>query len=104
MHPRVRLLFGFILQTLFRARVSLLLAQTIDRAPAGQRHHPAERFSLLGRKIFRLVPDLHKNFLQEIVGLSFVVNHAKNKRFQNAIVSIVKLRKCLRIRRLDRPH
>src|SRR5262249_15922179 len=77
-HPCVGLLFGFILQAFLRACVSLLLAQPIDCASSRECDYPAERFAFLRGEVFRLVPDLHKNLLQEIVGLSLIMNHSQD--------------------------
>src|SRR5437762_12449252 len=104
MYPGVGLLFGFALQTLFRASVSLFLAQTVNRPATRQRYHPPERFSFLRGEISRLVPDLHKNFLQKVIGFSLVMNHAQDQRFQNPIVSIVRLGMCIWLLILDRVH
>ena len=49
------------------------------RLRAGEFFHPTERLLLLG-EIFGLVPDLHENLLQEIVGLSLVVNDSQDQR------------------------
>src|SRR5213079_1952808 len=63
MDPCIRLLFGFILQAFFRARISLLFPQPVDRPTPGQCYHPAEWFALLRREVFRLIPNLHENLL-----------------------------------------
>src|SRR6188472_2848868 len=104
MHPRVWLLFRLVLQAFLRARVSLFFTQPIDGPSPGQCHHPAERFALLLRKIFGLIPDLHENLLQEIVGLSLVVNDSQDQRLQNAVVAIVELRQRIGIASLDALH
>src|SRR6266478_1791222 len=104
MYPGIGLPFCLVLQAFLGARISLLLAQAIDRPAPGQRDHPTERFALLRRKIFRLIPNLHENLLQEIVGLSFVMNHPQDKRLQNTVVSIVKLRERIGIACLDSQH
>ena len=78
MHPCFGLLFSFVLQAFLCARISLLLAQAIDGPSPCECHHPAERFALLLGEILGLVPDLHENLLQEIVGLSLIMNHSQN--------------------------
>src|SRR5438105_15625357 len=68
LHPGKRLLLRLGLEAFCRPSVSLLFSESINRSPTGQGHHPPERFSLLSRKILRLVPDLHEDFLKKIVG------------------------------------
>src|SRR5437764_13820748 len=104
MHPCIGLLFSLILEPLFRTRIGLLLAQTINRTAAGQSDHPAKWFTFLGGEIFRLVPYLHENLLQEIIGLGFVMNHPQDECLENAIVSIVKLRESIGIAGLNALH
>jgi hypothetical protein len=103
-HPCIWLLFRFILQAFLCARVSLFLSQAIDGPSPGECHHPAKRFALLLGEIFGLIPDLHENLLQEIVGLSLVVNDSQDQRLQNAVVSIVELRQRIGVASLNTLH
>ena len=98
------LLFGLGLEPLFGAGIGLPFPQAIDRAPSGQGYHPAEWFPFLRGEIFRLVPDLHKDFLQEIVRFCFIMNHPQDECLQDAIVAVIQHRKRLRIASLDRMH
>src|SRR5207248_10599950 len=67
-------------------------------------HHPAQRLALLSGKMFGLIPNLHENFLQEIIGFGFVVNHPEDERLQDAVVPIVKLRESFGVTGLDSLH
>src|SRR5689334_18157278 len=91
MDPRIGLLFGLLLQTFTRACVSLLLAQPIDGSASGEGDHPAQWFPFLSGEILRLIPQLHENFLKEVVRLSFVMDDAKDEGFDDPVITIVKL-------------
>ena len=103
-NPGVGLLLGLVLQAFARSLVGLLFAQAVDRAPPGQGHHPAQRFALLRGEIFRLVPELHEDFLQQVVGLGLVMHDAQDERLDDPVVAVVKLRKRFRILVLNTRH
>src|SRR5206468_12929340 len=103
-HPCVGLLFRFVLQAFLCARIRLLLAQAIDGPPPCECYHPAEWFALLLGEILGLVPDLHENLLQEIVGLSLIVNDSQDQRLENAVIAVVELRERIGVAGLDALH
>jgi hypothetical protein len=44
-------------------------------------------------EIFRLVPDLHEDLLEQIVGFRLVMDNPEDERFDDAVIAIVELPK-----------
>ena len=92
------------LETLFGTGISLFFSQRVNRPPAGQRHHPPQRLTFLSGKILRLVPNFHEHFLKKVVRLGLVVNDPQNQRSHDPVIAIIKLRKRVRVTRLNAQH
>ena len=88
-YPGLGLLLGLVLEAFLGAGVSLFLAQAVDGTTAGQRDDPAQGLALLRGVVRGLVPDLHVDFLEQVVRLGVVVDDAHDQGFQDAAVAVV---------------
>lgn len=79
--------FAFQAEAILRAPVGGFAAEAVDGAAAGERHDPAERFSLFGIVIFRATPDFEQAFLHEFIHIVFIGNDAVENRAQQRVVT-----------------
>jgi hypothetical protein len=74
--------------------VRLAAAQAINRPTPRQGYHPAKRSTRLGRIIFRLLPNLKKDFLEDIVRFGFFVHHSHDYRLHRFPITLIQLSQC----------